>query len=88
MRLSSVAIFLGAQPLTIVGHLKENARMNSEAKPILCSPGAGKHGMTELHYAAYCGDSTMLSQNTGQILGTKYWGRSAVIPEKLLHYVP
>lgn len=28
----------------------------SEPKPSLFSPGVGKKGMNELHYAAYCGD--------------------------------
>lgn len=28
----------------------------SDSKPTLFSPGPGKRGMTDLHYAAYCGD--------------------------------
>lgn len=28
----------------------------SEKKPVLFRPGVGRHGMTELHFAAYCGD--------------------------------
>ncbi|HEY5756200.1 MAG TPA: ankyrin repeat domain-containing protein [Steroidobacter sp.] len=28
----------------------------NEQKPSLFSPGVGKSGMNELHYAAYCGD--------------------------------
>jgi ankyrin repeat protein len=28
----------------------------ADSKPTLFSPGPGKRGMTDLHYAAYCGD--------------------------------
>lgn len=31
-------------------------------KPTLFSPGPGKKGMTELHYAAYCGDAMALTE--------------------------
>lgn len=30
--------------------------MNENPKPTLFHPGVGNGGMTELHYAAYCGD--------------------------------
>ena len=30
--------------------------------PVLFSPGPGKRGMTELHYAAYCGDGDELAR--------------------------
>lgn len=30
--------------------------MSTDDKPTLFRPGVGKRGMTELHYAAYCGD--------------------------------
>ncbi len=30
------------------------------SKPTIFSPGPGKRGMTELHYAAYCSDSDAL----------------------------
>ena len=32
----------------------------SVEKPVLFSPGPGKRGMTELHFAAYCGDQDEL----------------------------
>lgn len=32
----------------------------NEEKPVLFSPGVGKRGMTELHFAAYCGDGDEL----------------------------
>jgi ankyrin repeat protein len=35
--------------------------MTEENKPKLFSPGVGKHGMTALHYAAYCGDHSALT---------------------------
>lgn len=31
-------------------------------KPSLFSPGIGRRGMTELHYAAYCGDHESLNR--------------------------
>jgi hypothetical protein len=34
----------------------------SDDKPHLFSPGVGKRGMTELHYAAYCGNQTELNR--------------------------
>ena len=34
----------------------------SEEKPVLFSPGPGKCGMTELHFAAYCGDGDELAR--------------------------
>jgi len=38
-----------------------------DPKPKLFSPGVGKQGMTDLHYAAYCGDleSLIRSLETG-----------------------
>jgi ankyrin repeat protein len=35
--------------------------MNGE-KPVLFSPSPGKHGITELHFAAYCGDGHSLTR--------------------------
>jgi ankyrin repeat protein len=32
----------------------------SDEKPTLFTPGVGERGMTELHYAAYCGDQAEL----------------------------
>src|SRR5262245_30915011 len=34
--------------------------MNETGKPSLFRPGVGKRGMTELHFAAYCGDLSEL----------------------------
>ncbi len=34
----------------------------SDDYPTLFSPGSGKRGMTDLHYAAYCGDGDALAQ--------------------------
>ena len=34
----------------------------SDENPVLFSPGPGKRGMTELHYAAYCGDGEELAR--------------------------
>ena len=34
--------------------------MSAENKPTLFRPGVGNRGMTELHYAAYCGDMNAL----------------------------
>ena len=34
----------------------------SDEMPVLFSPGPGKRGMTELHYAAYCGDYDELTR--------------------------
>jgi ankyrin repeat protein len=35
--------------------------MSTESKPTLFSPGIGKRGMNELHYAAYSGDQNELT---------------------------
>lgn len=34
----------------------------SDEMPVLFSPGPGKRGMTELHFAAYCGDGEELNR--------------------------
>lgn len=34
----------------------------SDNKPVLFRPGVGKRGMTELHFAAYCGDGDELER--------------------------
>jgi ankyrin repeat protein len=34
----------------------------SDEKPVLFGPGPGRRGMTELHYAAYCGDGEELGR--------------------------
>ena len=39
--------------------------MTDDAKPTLFRPGVGKRGMTELHYAAYCGDFDELTRCLG-----------------------
>ena len=36
--------------------------MDNEDKPILFRPAVGNKGMTELHYAAYCGDIDTLKE--------------------------
>lgn len=36
--------------------------MAGSDKPTLFSPGVGKRGMTELHFAAYCGDLPELTR--------------------------
>ena len=38
------------------------SNMNDDAMPTLFRPGIGKRGMTELHYAAYCGDFEALNR--------------------------
>lgn len=56
--------------------------MNDD-KPRLFSPGVGKRGMTELHYAAYCGDQAELDRclAAGMDPNTKdgYRGYTAVL---------
>lgn len=36
--------------------------MSENEKPTLFRPGVGKRGITELHWAAYCGDQNELQQ--------------------------
>jgi ankyrin repeat protein len=43
--------------LEVDDDVSEHTRsMSNDPKPTLFRPGIGKRGMTELHYAAYCGD--------------------------------
>jgi hypothetical protein len=34
------------------------------AKPVLFRPGVGNRGMTDMHFAAYCGDLTELLRSS------------------------
>ena len=56
--------------------------MSVESKPTLFRPGVGKRGMTELHFAAYCGDMNelrrQLEEGANPNVRDEYRGYSAV----------
>lgn len=57
-----LTITSGVLLMLCIGTLRRQSHRENMERPQLFSPGPGKRGMTELHYAAYCGDPDAVAE--------------------------